>query len=137
MKTYLLLSLFFVSCLACNKDDKLTKSESYANLVYRVQTTDSFLQLYFLRAVYNDSVKGNIGKDTILTFPSLYSIPATVLKGYTVTLKGISTRDSMFNLKIVDANGAILAQTDTITRWPITPFDPQVRYVSDISVYLP
>jgi hypothetical protein len=137
MKTYLLLLFLIVSCIACKKDEKLTKSEPYKNVVYRVQTTDSALHLIFARAVYTDSVKGNIEKDSILQYPGFYNIPATVLKGFNLRLRGISTKGTNFNLKIIDENGGILAQTDTFEHWPVTPFDSVDRYVSTLSVYLP
>jgi hypothetical protein len=139
MKTYLLLLFLFISCIACNKDEKLTKSEHYKNLVYRIQSNDSNLQVFFYRLTYIDSIGSsrNIQKDTVLHDKGFYNIPVTLLKGLTISLRGISTTDSTFNLKIVDESGTILAETDTIEHWPITPFDPVDRYVSTIYVELP
>jgi hypothetical protein len=82
-------------------------------------------------------VKGNIGKDTILQLPNYYLIPATVLKGGTIILKGISTRGPNFHLQIAEDGGGLLAETDTIYHYPVTQLDTIERWISTVTVNLP
>lgn len=118
MKKYLLVILLAMSFYSCKKDADATNAPQYKDIVYRIQTTDSALQINLMRAVYNDAQKGNIGKDSVLLNPGLYNIPATVLTGANVSLFAMSAKGPNFNLTIVDTKGTVLAATDTITYYP-------------------
>lgn len=119
MRKYLFLLCLSVTIFSCNKNDNpATSIQQYRNLVYKVQTTDSGLQINLMRAVYNDVQKGNIAKDSLLLNPGFYNIPATVLTGMDVTLFALDTLGPNFSLTIVDDKGKVLAATDTIIYYP-------------------
>ena len=135
MKLWLFVLLAFVGLSACKKENgTLTKQDTYKEIVYRIQTQDSNLTIAFMRAVYTSTVKGNIQKDSVLTNPGFYSIPATVLTGAPVMLFAVSQRGPNFKLEIADNVGMILAATDTITHYPATALDTVEKWVSKLNI---
>ena len=133
MKKSGLLLILVVVLFACKKEDPLTKHDTYREVVYQIQTADSNLLVNLMRAVYDDEKRGNIGKDTILVDTGTYNIPATVFTGIEVALFGMSTISDNFDLKILDKQGNVLAETDSITYDPPNQANPLPRYRARVS----
>ena len=134
MKRLFYLSILALGLYSCKKDETLSKTITYRDVVYRVETDDSNLAIEFMRAVYNDAVKGNIATDSILINPGFYNIPATVLTGAQIMLFAESRIGPNFHLTIVVDNGTILAETDTVTFYPSNPIKPYDQWVSKLTV---
>ena len=134
MKRLFYLSIFTLGLYSCKKDETLSKTITYRDVVYRVETNDSNLAIEFMRAVYTDAVKGNIANDSILVNPGFYNIPATVLTGSQIMLFAESRKGPNFYLTIVDDNGTILAETDTVTHDPSNPLRDYDRWISKLVV---
>jgi hypothetical protein len=133
MRGYLLIALLVVGIASCKKDETFTKQDTYKDIVYRIESSDSNLSIAFMRAVYTETVKGNIQTDSVLIGPDLYNIPATVLTGVPVVLFAESRTGPNFDLQIVDDNGTILAETDKITFYPANTFHPN-QWVSKLTI---
>lgn len=128
------LALFVSVCLvasSCSKEENLTKHDTFKDIVYRIQTSDT-LHVNLMRSVYNEQVKGNIGKDTLIAHPGTHLISATVLTGVQVTLFGMSSKNADFDLKIIGDNNTVLAETDSITHYPANELHGD-QYISRIS----
>ncbi len=136
MKKFAAICIGVLGLYSCSKEESLAKHDTYKEVIYRIQTSDSNLLVNLMRAVVSEEKTGNIGKDTVLVDTGLYNIPATVLTGVHVTLFAMSTESPNFDLKIMDKQGNILAQTDTITHYPANPAHPEDQYISKIS-FLP
>ncbi|RYZ35195.1 MAG: hypothetical protein EOP49_33735 [Sphingobacteriales bacterium] len=125
-------ALFAVLCFSCGKDE-LVKTTSYADLVYEITTGDStMLNVIYRKGVYNDSIKGNIDFDTIITTAGTHFIPAQVLIGQPVMLYGESHKDSSFHLRI-KRDGVVLKETDSITFYPANQLHPD-QFISKLEV---
>jgi hypothetical protein len=134
MKKCLLILLLMTTLLSCKKDETtFTKQETYKDIVYRINSMDSNLNIAFMRAVYTETVKGNIQTDSFLPNPGLYNIPATVLTGVQVVLFAESKRGPAFSIEIVDDNGARLAVADTPTHYPANPLHPD-QWVAKLTI---
>gem|GEM_PF-1677981 len=134
MKRLFYLSILALGLYSCKKEETLSKTITYRDIVYRVETNDSNLAIEFMRAVYTDAVKGNIANDSILVNPGFYNIPATVLTGSQMMLFAESRKGPNFHLTIVDDNGTILAETDTVTFYPSNPIKEYDQWVSKLTV---
>ena len=110
-----ILALLFI---ACNKEDSATRIDQYRDILYKVQSGDSNLQVTFQRAVYDNTQKGNIDFDTTLVNPGFYIIKATVLTGMQVRLTAESHVSGNFSLIISSEEQGQLAKSDTITHEP-------------------
>jgi hypothetical protein len=135
MKGYLLAALIVMTISSCKKEETFTKQDTYKEIVYRIESKDSNLTIAFMRAVYTETIKGNIQTDSVLVAPNLYNIPATVLTGVPVVLFAESLTGPDFHLQIVDDNGTVLAETDKITFYPANTFHPN-QWISKLTVIL-
>ena len=137
MKNSVILAFLSLLLFSCQKEnDELVKSITWVNINYGIRSGDSNLQVHLMRGVFNDSRKGNIGKDTIIPYPGTYYIPATVLYKEKVSLFAQSTVGPDFYLAIYDEGGKLLNETtaDSIIHYPITQLDTIEKWVARISV---
>lgn len=132
---FLCISLFALLAGACNKTDNYTKSASYANVVYKIQSSEPGLYVTYSVGVYTDSIKGNIDYDTTFAATGNFNIPSTVLVGTNVTLFAMSDSGDNFAIQITDENGSIIKQSDTITLDPANALHAD-RYFAKL-VYQP
>jgi len=114
----ILLSVLVVAAIASCKKETYTKTNSYVNLVYEIDNTEDSLHIVFRRAVYNDSVAGNIDFDTLITTDGTHYIPVQVLIGEPVMLYGLSNLGPGFHLRIKGEDGTVIRETDTVTYYP-------------------
>lgn len=124
MKKVVFFLLAICTLYSCKKDE-LVKTVSYADLVYEINNDEDSLYIIYSRAVYNDSVKGNIDFDTVITQPGIYYINSRVLVGNKVMLYAYTEKGDGFGLRIKDEDGATLAQTDTVTHSPANQLHPE------------
>ena len=134
MKKYIAIVLLMTGIVSCKKDT-LTKKDTYSTIFYTIQTADSNLQVNLMRAVYTETTKGNIGKDTVLVNPGTYQIEAVVFNNVPVTLFAMSEISPDFHLKIESLSGTTFAETDTVTIYPANQLHP-VQYVSKLTATL-
>lgn len=123
MKKILLPLLLMTTVFACKKDD-LVKTVSYVDLVYEITNNEDTLDVEYYIGVYNDTQKGNIKFDTVLTQQGVHFIPGRVLAGENVQLYAYSEKGGDFHLRIKADDGSTLAETDTVTFSPANQLHP-------------
>lgn len=131
-KNWFFLVLFLA--MGCSKEETLTRTEHFRDLVYTIETNETDLQVEFMRGQYDSLRKGNIAADTAFPAAGTYQIPATVLRGDAVVLFAQSNNGPEFHLKISDKDGTVLGETDSITFYPANQLQEKDLWISKVKI---
>lgn len=110
---------------SCKKDDNLSSSQYFRDVVYVVESNQPDLQITFSRGVYGKNLKGNIDQDTSFGKTGVFQFPTSVLVGVEMQLYAISTVGGDFKLKIKSTDGTVLSAIETPS------FDPANQLHAD------
>ncbi len=130
MRTYIFIISLLIGFTSCTKTETATKTDHYRNITYRIETQDSNLQVNFPRAAYEEVVKGNIKKDSVIVSPGIYMIPATVLANEKIELFGMSYISGNFSLQIIGPGNVVLAQAENIPLDPANQLHPDRWFIT-------